>query len=86
MTIYLWMDDSVIVLLRRKQETFYTGFIERDEYSRHTVMGKCAQERWLYPLRNKVQIAPFPQKDSHINVQKQLYNAGIYPLYRLSGK
>lgn len=71
------MADSVIVLFKWEQtRIFLYCFLERDEYCMQTGMLKCALERLLYPLWNKVQTVSFLWKGLS-QKQKQLSVAGI---------
>ena len=65
----------------RKQEPFYTGFLERGIFQANRFgYGVTCTEEKLLSMVDQGQTALFPWKDSCIKVLKQLHNAGIYPL------
>ena len=65
----------------RKQEPFYTGFLERGIFQANSFGYRvmCTGERQL-SMVDQQQTALFPWNDLCIRVQKQLHYAGIYPL------
>lgn len=79
------MDGSVVVLFKEKKTRAILhwpngkrGMFQANSYG----YGKNV----FLSTVDQVQTAPVPWKDSRRKVRKQLYDAGVYPLYTLSGK